>query len=156
MATLKTQGTEFYVLDATDTGNEVTKIGQITSFDITDSDDPQITTTNFDSTRQEFESGLPGELGSSIGFDYDPSGVGVEKLRAARNAGTRLRIFVAGSESTTQPTFATSTFTLPTDRTTWDIDTARITSFDLDASADDIWRGTTSLGFSNLTITAAA
>lgn len=156
MATLKTQGTEFYVLDSTDSGNEVTKIGQITSFDITDNDDPQITTTNFDSVRQEFESGLPGELSSSIGFDFDPGGLGIEKLREARNSGTRLRIFVAGSESNTQPTFSAGTFTLPTDRTTWDINTARITSFDLDASADDIWRGTTSLGFSNLTITPKA
>jgi len=155
MATLKTQGTELYILDDADTGNEVQKLGQVTSFNINDSDDPQIDTTNFDSTRREFLSGLPGEISSSIGFDFDPQSAAWQKLQTARNDGTTLRIFVAGSESTTQPTFSAG-FTLPTDRTTWDIAAARITSFNNEAAQDDVWRGTTSLGFSAVTITPAA
>ena len=155
MAVLKTKGTEFYILDDTDTGNEVLKVGQVTSFNINDSDDPQINTTNFDSTRQEFVSGLPGELGSTIGLDFDPQNTAHVKIRDAREAGTTLRIFVASSESDTQPTFSAG-FTLPTDRTTWDIPAARITSFDLDVSADDIWRGTTGIAFSAVTLTPAA
>lgn len=156
MATLKTQGTEFYILDSADTGNEVRKIGQITGFSgVGSGSATEIETTNFDSTAKEFVVGLRDNGSISINLDWDPQDASHDVLNDLVG-GANKRFFIACSEAATDPTFAASTYTLPTARTTIDFQ-AGVVSFQLDAGTDDVWRGTVELRISGaLTITAAA
>lgn len=142
MAKVKTQGTELYLLDSTDSGNEVRKIGSITGFSGIGGEAGEIDVTDMDSVAREFLTGLKDNGTVSINFDYDPQDESQQTMDALVG-GANKRFLVALSESSTQPTYG-SDFTLPTDRTTFDF-TAGVRSFQLDASADDAWRGTTNL-----------
>jgi len=171
MATLKTQGTELYILDETNSGSEVQKIGQITGFSGVGGTAGEITATNFDSTAQEFVTGLKDNGTISINLDWDPQDGSHQTLDSLVNldwdpqdgshqtldslvGGANKRFFIACSESSTDPTFS-STFTLPTDRTTLDFN-GGVLSFQKDASTDDIWRGSVSIRVSgDITITPA-
>jgi hypothetical protein len=143
MAKVKTQGTEIYLLDDTDTGNEVRKVGAITGFSGIGGEAGEIDVTDMDSVAREFLAGLKDNGTVSLNFDYDPQDESQQTLDALQG-GPNKRFLIALSESDTQPTFATSTYTLPTDRTTFDFN-AGVRSFQLDASADDAWRGTMNL-----------
>lgn len=143
MAKVKTQGTELYLLDDTDTGNEVRKIGSITGFSGVGGEAGEIDVTDMDSVAREFLTALKDNGTVSLNFDYDPQDESQTTLDALVG-GANKRFLVALSETATQPTFATSTYTLPTDRTTFDFN-AGVRSFQLDGSADDAWRGTTNL-----------
>lgn len=142
MAKVKTQGTELYLLDDTDSGNEVRKIGSITGFSGIGGEAGEIDVTDMDSVAREFVTGLQDNGTVNINFDYDPQDESQQTLDALVG-GANKRFLVALSESDTQPTYS-STYTLPTDRTTFDF-SAGVRSFQLDASADDAWRGTTNL-----------
>lgn len=153
MATLKTQGTSLYILDETNSGNEVQKIGQITGFSGVGGTAGEITATNFDSTAQEFVTGLKDNGTISINLDWDPADASHQTLDSLVG-GDNKRFFIACSEAATDPTFS-STFTLPTDRTTLDF-VGGVLSFQKDASTDDIWRGSVSIRVSgDITITPA-
>jgi|SRR6056297_279618 len=155
MATLKTQGSELFLLDATDTGNEVRKIGQITGFSgVGSGTSSEITTTNMDSTAVEIVVGLKDNGTISFNLDWDPADESHTTLNSLVG-GANKRFIIGASESAADPSY-TSTFTIPTDRTTLDFQ-AGITQFQLDASTDDVWRGTVQLRVSGaITITAAA
>lgn len=156
MGTLKTQGTELFVLDDTDTGNEVRKIGQITGFSgVGSGATSEIETTNMDSLAKEFVVGLKDNGTISFNLDWDPQDESHTTLNTLVG-GANKRFIIGGSESAADPSFAASTFTIPTDRTTLDFQ-AGVTQFQLDAGTDDVWRGSASLRVSGaITITAAA
>lgn len=155
MATVKTQGTEFFILDATDTGNEVRKIAQITGFSgVGSGSATEIDTTNFDSLAKEFVIGLRDNGSITINLDWDPADGSHETLNTLVG-GANKRFIIGSSASAADPSY-TSTFTIPTDRDTIDFQ-AGVVSFQLDAATDDVWRGTVELRVSGaLTITAAA
>jgi len=142
MAKVKTQGTELYLLDDTDSGNEVRKIGSITGFSGIGGEAGEIDITDMDSVAREFLTALKDNGTVNVNFDYDPQDESQQTLDALVG-GANKRFLVALAESDTQPTYS-STFDLPTDRTTFDFN-AGVRSFQLDASADDAWRGTTNL-----------
>lgn len=155
MATLKTQGTEIYILDDTNIGNEVQKIGNITGGSGVGGTAGEITATNLDSTAQEFVTGLKDNGTVSLNLDWDPTDLSHQALDDLVG-GANKRFFIAGSEATTQPSFATSTFTLPTDRTTLDFQ-GGVLSFQKDFGTDDIWRATVDIRVSgDITITPVA
>lgn len=155
MATLKTQGTELYILDDANTGNEVQKIGNITGGSGVGGTAGEITATNLDSTAQEFVVGLKDNGTVSLNLDWDPSDASHVTLDSLVG-GTNKRFFIACSESDTQPTWATSVYTLPTDRTTLDFN-GGVLSFQKDFGTDDIWRGSVDIRVSgDITITPAA
>jgi hypothetical protein len=139
MALVKTQGMELFILDNTDTGNEVIKIGRVTGGSGLGGQAGEIDTTNLDSAAKEFVPGLVDNGTVQINLDYDLADAGQIKLNAI-NGGANTRFFIAGSESTTAPTFATSAYTLPTDRTTFDF-VGGVTQFSKDFTTDDIIRG---------------
>lgn len=154
MATLKTQGTELYILDESATGNEVRKIGQITGFSGVGGTAGEITATNFDSTAQEFVTGLKDNGTISINLDWDPKSTAHQALDGLVG-GKNVRFLIACAEATTQPTFATAEYTLPATRTLLDF-VAGVLSFQKDAGTDDIWRGSVSIRVSgDITITPA-
>ena len=77
---LKTQGTEIYLLDDTDTGNEVRKLGNITDLGEFGPVAGDIDVTNLDSTAKEYFSGLVDNGTITIGFNYDPADVSQQTL----------------------------------------------------------------------------
>lgn len=154
MAALKTQGTEIYILDDTDSGNEVRKIGQITGFSGVGGQAGEIDVTDMDSTAREFLAGLKDNGTVSINVNWDPQDASHTTLDALVGGASK-RIFIACSESATQPTYSAG-YTLPTDRTTLDF-TGSILSFSKDAETDNVWRGSLQIRVSGaITTTAAA
>lgn len=153
MATLKTQGTELYILDEANSGSEVEKIGNITGGSGVGGTAGEITATNLDSTSQEFVVGLKDNGTVSLNLDWDPSDTSHQSLDSLVG-GANKRFLICGSEGTTQPTYS-STFDIPTDRTTLDFD-GGVLSFQKDFGTDDIWRASVDVRVSgDITITAA-
>lgn len=154
MATLKTQGTELYILDATNSGSEVQKIGNITGGSGVGGTAGEITATNLDSTAQEFVVGLKDNGTVSLNLDWDPSDASHVTLDSLVG-GANKTFFIACSEAATAPTYS-STFTKPTDRTTLEF-TGGVLSFQKDFGTDDIWRASVDIRVSgDITITPAA
>lgn len=154
MAELKTQGTELFLLDDTDSGNEVRKIGNVTSLSGVGGTAGEIDVTNFDSTAREFLAALKDNGTVSFNVNWDPQDGSHEALDAIVGADTNRRFVIACSESDTDPTYS-STFTIPTDRTTLDFSGAAL-SFQKDAETDNVWTGSVEIRVSgDITITAA-
>jgi hypothetical protein len=155
MAELKTQGTEIFILDDTNSGSEVEKIGQVTNIGAIGGTAGEINVTNLDSTAQEVLAGLKDNGTVSIDIDWDPQDASHVTLDSLVGGDTNKRFFIACSEADTDPTYS-STFTLPTDRTTLDFDAA-VLSFQKTGGTDDVWRATLQLRISgDITITAAS
>lgn len=153
MATLKTQGTEIYILDATNSGSEVLKVGQVTGGSGVGGEAGDIDVTNLDSVAREFRTGLKDNGSVSLNVDWDPSDASHQAIEDLVG-GDNVRVLIAGAEADTEPTY-TSDFTIPTDRTTLDFD-AGILSFQKDFSTDDVWRASISMRVSGgITIQAA-
>ena len=155
MSEIKTQDTEFFLLDSGDSGNEVRKIAQVTSITgLGSGSASEITTTNFDSSAQEFLVGLSDGGSITLSIDFDPGDAGHTTLQSLKG-GANKRFLIACSEAATDPTYS-SGYTLPTDRTTFDFN-AGVTQFQLDWNTDDVIRGTVTLRVSGaITFTAAA
>lgn len=150
---LKTQGTEIYLLDETDSGNEVRKLGNITNIGEFGPQAGDIDVTNLDSTAMEYFSGLVDNGTVTIGFNYDPANVTQQTLTSLAG-GANKRFVIACSESSTDVTY-TSTFVIPTDRTTLDFQ-ASVQGMPKGASVNDVWRGTISLRVSGAITTQEA
>lgn len=154
MATLKTQGTEIYILDATNSGSEVEKIGQITGFSGVGGQAGEIDVTDMDSTAREFVAGLKDNGTVTINVNWDPTDASHVTLDSLVG-GANKRFVIGGSEDSTDPSY-TSTFTIPTTRTTLDFN-GSVLSFQKDAETDNVWRGTLTIRVSGaITITAAS
>lgn len=153
MAELKTQGVELFLLDSTDSGNEVRKIVKISGISGVGGSAGEIDITNFDSTAKEFLTGLKDSGSVTFNFNYDPEAASHATLLGLEG-GSNVRFVICGSEAATDPTY-TSTYVIPTDRTTIDF-TAGVQSVTLDLSTDDAWRGSGTLRVSGAyTITPA-
>lgn len=115
--TVKTQGTDLYVIDPVD--DSILVVGCVTSIDGIDSTIEQIETTCLAQTAREYESGLatPGAATFGINTDFkDPSHL---RLYQLKKAGTQLQWAVGWSESAgTPPTVdSNGNFALPEART---------------------------------------
>lgn len=153
MAELKTQGVELFLLDATNSGSEVQKIGKVTSISGVGGSAGEIDITNFDSTAKEFLVGLKDSGTVSLSYNYDPDDAGQTTMFSIEG-GANKRFVICGGEAGTDPSY-TSLFVIPTDRTTIDF-TAGVQSNQIDMSTDDAYRVSSSLRVSGAyTITAA-
>ncbi|MCW8960203.1 MAG: phage tail tube protein [Ignavibacteriaceae bacterium] len=150
---LKTQGTEIYLLDDTNSGNEVLKVGNITDIGEFGPQAGDIDVTNMDSTAMEYFSGLADNGTVTIGFNYDPSNTTQQTLTSLVG-GANKRFVIACSEADTDVTY-TSTFVIPTDRTTFDFQ-ASVQGMPKGASVNDVWRGSISLRVSGAITTQEA
>lgn len=154
MAELKTQGTEFFILDAANSGAEVQKIAQITGFSGVGGQAGEIDVTDMDSTAREYLAGLKDNGTISLNVNWDPANASHVTLDSIVG-GAEKRFVIGCSDGTTDPSY-TSTFTIPTDRTTLDFQ-GSVLSFQKDAETDNIWRGTVTIRVSGaITITAAS
>lgn len=137
MPRLRTQKSEIFILDDTDTGNEVLKVNQVTALPpLTDGPANEIPVTNLDSERVETMNGLPAGQEMTISVQYDPSSPSHQKLLDAKGGGD-LRFFIGLSDAATIPTFAASSYTIPTDRSHADF-TAIVRDFSIQGDIDDV------------------
>ena len=140
---LKTQGTELYILDPDDTGNEVIKVTKIMGGSGVGGEAGEIPATNLDSLALEFLTGLKDNGSITLNINYTPSEASHQKLNELFG-GDNVRFLICGSESNTQPSYSASTYTIPTDRTTWDFE-AGVRGFSKDFESDNIWKATATL-----------
>jgi len=152
--TLKTQGTEIYILDDTNSGNEVQKIANITGGSGVGGTAGEIDVTDLDSLAREFRAALKDNGTVSLNINYDPSEASHVTLDGLVG-GDNVRFLIATSEADTAPSYS-SEFTLPTDRTTLDFD-GSVLSFQKDFETDAVWTGSVSIRVSgDITITPAS
>ena len=135
--TLKTQGIQYYLLDASDTGNEVRKIENVTSITGVGGTAGTIEVTNFESVAKEFVTGLKDSGTVSFGLNYDPAATGQETLLGLVG-GDNKNFIICGPESTTAPSYS-SGFTYPPDRT-YILFEAGVQGMPFDMNTDDVWR----------------
>ena len=157
MATLKTQGTEIFLLDETDTGNEVRKLGQITGGTGVGGEAGEIDVTDLDSVAMEFVTGLKDNGSISLNINWDPQNTSHQTLDALVG-GPNKRFLICCSEAATDPTFGGSPaeYTLPATRTKLDFQ-AGVRSFQKDFTTDEVWRGSVTMRISgDITITPAS
>lgn len=153
MAELKTQGTEIFLCDTTDSGSEVRKIGNVTSIGDIGGSAGEIDITNFDSTAKEFLVGLTDNGSVTISYNYDPQDATQTTLKALEG-GDNKRFIIGCSEAGTDVSF-TSIIVVPTDRTTFDFN-AGVQSMTKGGGTDDVWRGTITLRISGAVTEQAA
>ena len=153
MAELKTQGTELFLCDTTDSGNEVRKIGKVTSIGDIGGSAGEIDITNFDSVAKEYLVGLTDNGSVTISYNYDPQDATQTTLKALEG-GDNKRFIIGCSEAGTDVSF-TSVIVVPTDRTTFDFN-AGVSSMTKGGGTDDVWRGTITLKISGAVTEQAA
>lgn len=155
MAELLTKGFELFLLDSADTGNEVRKIADVTGITgLGGGGATEIDTTDLDSTAIEKLNGLENNGDVTLNLKFDPSNAAHITLDGLVG-GTNKRFLLGGSEAATDPTFS-STYTIPTDRTTWDW-TGPVKSNNFDVNVNDVLRSTAVVGVSGgITLTAAS
>ncbi len=153
MATLKTQGTDIYLLDATNSGSEVIAIGRVTGGSGVGGEAGEIDVTDLASTAREFVTGLKDNGSVSLDINWDPQDASHKRLDEIVG-GDNYRFVICGSEASTAITYG-SDFDIPTDRTTLDFN-AGVRSFQKDFSTDEVWRGSVTMRVSgDITITSA-
>lgn len=143
MANVKVQGTQFYILDDTDTGNEVIELTGVTNPGSFDSSQSDIDITHLGSTAREKLAGLTEYSDASLEFNFDPADAGQTKMLALAASGASFRLLVAFADGSADPTYSGG-YTLPADRTYRDIPIASVTVSET-GGIDDIWRGTYNL-----------
>lgn len=143
--TVKTQGTELYVIDASVTSSEeeLYKIACPTGITGLGGARDQIEDTCLDTTDEKtFVAGLgnPGQV--SVPFNLIPRNGSHQFLFAWKQAGANMKWLVCLSESATQPTVDTDgEFVKPTDRTTIAF-TAFVSDVNIDIATNEIVKGT--------------
>lgn len=135
--TLKTQGIQYYLLDAADTGNEVRAIENVTSITGVGGTAGTIETTNFDSLAKEFVTGLKDSGTVSFGLNYDPAAA-TQAILLGLVGGANKSFIICGPETTTAPTYSAG-FVYPPDRT-YILFTAGVQGMPFDMNTDDVWR----------------
>lgn len=155
MPELKTKGFELFLLDSSDTSNEVRKIGEVTGITgLGGGGATEIDVTDFDSTAIEKLNGLENNGDVTLNLKFDPSNSAHTTLDGLVG-GDNKRFFLGGSEAGTDPTYS-SGYTLPTDRSSWDW-TGPVKSNAFDFNVNDVVRSTVVIGVSGgITLTAAA
>jgi len=143
--TVKTQGTELFVIDAsvTTSEEELLKITCPTGITGLGGARDQIDITCLDTTGdKEFDAGLgnPGQV--TVNFNYIPRASSHQSVFAWQESGAKMKWLACLSEGTTAPTVDTDgAFVKPTDRTTIEF-TAYVADVNIDIATNEIVKGT--------------
>lgn len=120
---IKTQGTELYVIDPSPAGSPATptvlKVGCVTAIDGIDTSIPQLETTCISANARTYVAGLATPGNATFGINFDPVDASHVRLHELKTAGTVLKWAVGWSDGTAAPTIGSggSGFTLPSGRT---------------------------------------
>lgn len=140
MATLKTQGTQLWMVTGTTTSVE---IGNITSFNPPSPAADEIEATNLSSTAKEFVQGLIDYGEGSFEVNFDPSSAAHQGILTALAAGTTREFLVGLSDATTAvPTVTTSSFGTPPTTRSWVKFTGFIKGFVMQGGTNDLVKAT--------------
>lgn len=112
----ETKGVQLYLLDATDSGNEVREITQIRSIGEATVSRAKIDITTLTSTEKEYLLGIADRASFPVGFVYDPQNASYTAMKALEGSSTASRFVIGLSDGTSVPT-GTGPFTLPATRT---------------------------------------
>jgi hypothetical protein len=116
---LKTQGSELYLLDTSESPERVLKISNLTTVDSLGGSASDIDITNLDSQAREYLVGLQDNGTASFGLNLNPRDDSHQKIFEIAG-GARYRWAIGCSDGTAPPTIAAGDppiFTLPTTRT---------------------------------------
>jgi len=148
VGTVKTQGTELFFIDTSNTDYVMTKLSCPTGITGLGGAADQIESTCLDATTdREYVRGLgnPGQV--SVPFNLLTTGAETashQLLFTLKDLGTSLPWLACLSESTTDPTNTADVFNVPIDRTSFAF-TAYIADVNIDISTNEIVRGTLTL-----------
>lgn len=138
---LKTQGSELYMLDTSESPERVLKIANLTTIDSLGGSASDIDVTNLDSTAREYLVGLQDNGTASFGLNLNPQDESHQKIFEVAG-GDRYRWAIGCSDGTAPPTIAAGNppnFTLPATRT-WFTFTASVQEATRAFSTDDAIR----------------
>ena len=140
MATLKTQGTQLWMVTGTTTSVE---IGNITSFNPPSPAADEIEATNLSSTAKEFVQGLIDYGEGSFEINLDPTSTAHQGILTALAAGTTREFLIGLSDATTAvPTVATSSFGTPPTTRSWVKFNGFIKGFTMQGGTNDLVKAT--------------
>ena len=116
--TVRTKGTELWLLDTTATPPEFIKIGCPTGISGLGGAKSQIETTCLDSDEQEFVAGVAQPGAITVNLDFDPQKISHAELWALSGSGDTRTWVIGFSDGTAPPTAAAGpVITYPTTRT---------------------------------------
>ena len=154
MSLLLTQGSEVFILDPTDTSNEVRKIKGITTIGSFSPSVTKIPATDMDSTAVETILGLVDNGSIAYGYNLHPDDASQEAVKAHEGSSTNYRFVQCGGDGSVIPVYSTpgvagGTYTLPTnaERTSWDY-MAGVEAMTAGGGTDDVYRGDLNLAIS--------
>ena len=140
MATLKTQGTQLWMVTAATTSVE---IGNITNFNPPSPAADEIEATNLSSTAKEFVQGLIDYGEGSFEINLDPTSTAHQGILTALAAGTTREFLIGLSDATTAvPTVATSSFGTPPTTRSWVKFNGFIKGFTMQGGTNDLVKAT--------------
>lgn len=114
---LRSQGTEVFVVNPTDTGKEIIKVANVTNIGEYGYQAGDLITTNLDSRAVEKLSALPDGGDLSLTVNVKAGDAGHEWLEANAGTAPRYQVIIGYSDGTAPPTYTGSAPVIPTTRT---------------------------------------
>lgn len=140
MGTLKTQGTQLWMVTAATTSVE---IGNIISFNPPSPAADEIESTNLSSTAKEFVQGLIDYGEGSFEVNFDPSSAAHQAVLTGLAAGTTREFLIGFSDATTAvPTVSASSFGSPATTRSWVKFSGFIKGFVMQGGTNDLVKAT--------------
>ena len=140
MGTLKTQGTQLWMVTAASTSVE---IGNIISFNPPSPAADEIESTNLSSTAKEFVQGLIDYGEGSFEVNFDPSSAAHQAVLTGLAAGTTREFLIGFSDATTAvPSVTGSSFGAPPTTRSWVKFSGFIKGFVMQGGTNDLVKAT--------------
>ena len=140
MGTLKTQGTQLWMVTAATTSVE---IGNIISFNPPSPAADEIESTNLSSTAKEFVQGLIDYGEGSFEVNFDPSSAAHQAVLTGLAAGTTREFLIGFSDATTAvPSVTGSSFGAPPTTRSWVKFSGFIKGFVMQGGTNDLVKAT--------------
>lgn len=143
---IRTQGSEIWMLDATQSPGALVKIGNVVEYGDFGPQADDIDTTNLESTAKEKMSGLPDNGDATLNINF----ADIESHRLLLDVcgtGERFYFLIGYSDGTADPTTDGDTITAPASRTC-DLFYASVKSFRKSVKTNDAIRATVALAIS--------
>jgi hypothetical protein len=142
---IRTQGTETWVLDTTQSPPALLKIGNVTGYGDFGPQADDIILTNLESVRVEKIAGLPDDGDATLNINL--ADTAAHRFLSDNVGGDRFKWYFGYGDATTDPTIVADVLTPPSGRT-GDRVTASIKSFRKQVNTNDVLRVTVALAIS--------
>lgn len=146
MDEIRTQGSEIWILDTTQSPAPLVKIGNVSEYGDFGPQSDDIDTTNLESTAVEKISGLPDNGDATLNINFADN-ASHQLLWDICGTGERFYFLIGYSDGTADPTTDGTTITPPALRTS-DLFLASVKSFRKSVKKNDVIRATVALAIS--------